>query len=146
MREFLDRDALTNDFRRELRLCQLLPVLGLDLRDVDVGADLERQPEGHVAVIGAGRVVVEEIVDAGNLQLNDAGNGIGHGLSAGTGVIGVDLDDRRRYLGKLRDGQGHHCHEADHHDHDREDRGKDRPVDEKPRAHLDASVFFGSGA
>ena len=125
----------------QLRLCQFLPVLGLDLRDVDVGVDLERQPEGHVPVIGAGRVVVEEVVDAGNLQLDDTGDGISHGLSAGTRVIGVDLDDRRRDLGKLRDGQGHHRHEADHHNHDREDRGEDRPIDEKPRAHLDASVF-----
>jgi hypothetical protein len=113
--------------------------------NVDVGVDLKRQAEGHVPVIGAGRVVVQEVVDARNLQLNDTGDGIRHGLSAGTGVIGVDLHDRRGNLRELRDGQGDHCHEADHHDHDGKDRGEDRSIDEKPRAHLDASVF-GPGA
>ena len=65
-RDFRDADALAHDLRRKLRFSQLDPILGLDLSDVDVGADLERQLDRHVPVVGAGGIVVEQIIDAGS--------------------------------------------------------------------------------
>src|SRR5262249_40314853 len=115
-------------------------------RNVDVGADLEREAEGHVPVISARGVVVEEVVDSGNLQLDDTGDGVCHGFSARSGIVRVDLHDRRGNWRKLCDGQSHHRYEADHHNDDREDRGKDRPVNEEPWAHLDASAFGPGGS
>ncbi len=73
-RHFFDRNTLADDFRRQLRLRQLLAVLGLYLRDVHVRPDLERELDGHVPVIGAGGVVVEEVVDAGKLHFDRTRN------------------------------------------------------------------------
>ena len=41
-RQLLDRDALTNDFRRQLRLSKLLSILRLHLRDVRIRPNFER--------------------------------------------------------------------------------------------------------
>ena len=64
-RYFLHANTLADDFRRQLRFCQLFTVLSLNLRDIHVRSDLEREPDGHVAIVGARRVVVKEIVDTG---------------------------------------------------------------------------------
>ena len=69
-RQFFDRDPPADDLGRKLRLGQLLAVLRLDLRDVRVRADLEREPDRYVPVVGAGGVVVEEIVDTGKLHFD----------------------------------------------------------------------------
>ena len=71
-RHFLDRNALADDFGRQLGLRQLLAVLGLYLRDVHIRPNLERELDGHVPVIGAGGVVVEKVVDAGKLHFDRA--------------------------------------------------------------------------
>ncbi len=51
--------TLPDDFRRQLRLGKLLAILGLDLGDVRIGADLERQFNGHMPVVAAGGVEIQ---------------------------------------------------------------------------------------
>ena len=71
-RHFLDRNALADNFGRQLGLRQLLAVLGLYLGDVHIRTNLECELDGHVPVIGAGGIVVEEVVDAGKLHFDRA--------------------------------------------------------------------------
>ena len=71
-RHFLDRNALTDNFGRQLGLRQFLAVLGLYLSDVHIRPNLERELDGHVPVIGAGGIVVEKVVDAGKLHFDRA--------------------------------------------------------------------------
>ena len=139
-RQFFDRDPPADDLRRKLRLRQLLAVLRLDLRDVRVRADLEREPDSHVTVVGAGGVVVEEIVDAGELHFDGPRHRLGDHFRAGAGVVGVDLYHGRRDLRKLGDGQDIHGCQAHDHDDDGDNRREDRPFDEKGGAHLAPSV------
>ena len=104
-RHFFHTDALPDDFRGKLRLSQFLPVLSLHLRDVDVGSDLKRQLDRHVAVIGAGGIVVEEIIDSRQLHLDRPCHRIRDHFGAGAGIVGINLNDRRRDFWKLRDRQ-----------------------------------------
>jgi hypothetical protein len=71
-RHFLDRNALTDNFGRQLGLRQFLAVLGLYLSNVHVRPNFERELDGHVPVIGAGGIVVEKVVDAGKLHFDRA--------------------------------------------------------------------------
>jgi hypothetical protein len=128
--------SLADHFRRQLRLRQLHPVLRLHLRDVDVRADLERKPDADVPVVRAGGIVIQEIVDAGELHFDGARHRIGHDLRAGARIIGFDLDDGRTDIRELRDGEGRERRQPDDDDDDREDGGEDRSLDEKSRAHF----------
>ncbi len=103
-RQFFDGHSLTDDFRRKLWLCKLLAVLGLNLRDIDVRADFERQLDGHVTVVCARRIEVEETVDAGQLQFNGTRDRFRDDICACTRVIRVDLHHRGSDLRKLSDG------------------------------------------
>ena len=57
----------------------------------------------------------------------------GDRLGAGAGILAGDVDDRRRDLGILRDRQAREGDAAEDHEHDRDHRGEDRPVDEEMR-------------
>ena len=58
-----------------------------------------------------------------------------------------DVDDRRRDLRILRDRQPRERHAAEDHEHDRDDGGEDRPIDEEMRnAHRPAGPSVGLGA
>jgi hypothetical protein len=122
-------------FRRELRLGQFLPVLGLHQRDVHVRADLERELDRHVPVVGAGGTVINEMVDARQLHFDGAGDRIRDDLGAGARIVAGDLHHRRGDVWKLRHRQHRHRHQSRHDADDRDDRGKDRLVDEKLRVH-----------
>src|SRR6185312_438684 len=117
----------------------------LDLRDIDVRADFESQLDGHVTVVRARRIEVEEMIDPGELQLDGTGDRFRHDLRAGTGIIGFDLHHRRSDFRKLSDGQGQHRHQPYHHHDDGKNRGKYRSIDEKAEVHLDNSAPPTSG-
>ena len=61
-------------------------------------------------------------------------------LGVGPGIVGRDLDGRRRDLGILLDRQREQRDGADEHRHDRDDVGEDRPLDEELREHGVASL------
>jgi hypothetical protein len=88
-----------------------------------------------VPIVGAGRVIVEKIVDARKLHFDRACHSIGHHLGASARIVSLDLHHRGRDLWVLGHGQDLHGHKTHHHDHDGEDRGEDRAVDEKAGAH-----------
>ena len=104
-RHFLDRNALADNFGRQLGLRQLLAVLGLYLRDVHICPNLERELDGHVPVICAGGIVVEKVIDSGKLHFDRARDGIRDYFRARTWIVRLNLDNGRRDFRKLSDGQ-----------------------------------------
>ena len=139
-RHFLDRDPLPHDFRRQLWLGQFLAILGLDLCDIDVGPDLEREPDAHVPIVRTRRIEVEKVVDAGKLQFDRARHGFRHDLRTGSRIIGLNLHHRRRDFRKLRDGQGLHRNQSHHDDDDGENRRENRTIDKHTQVHLCRSI------
>jgi hypothetical protein len=97
--------TLPDDFRRQLRFRELFTVLGLDLGDVRVGADLKRQLDGHMPIVTAGGIEIEQVVDAGERDLDRPGDRFRCDFRAGTGIIRIDLNDRWGNLWKLGDRQ-----------------------------------------
>ncbi len=126
---------LPNDFVGQLGLGKALPVLRLDLCDIDIGADLEREPHRHVPIVRAGGIVIQEVIDAGELHLDRARHGFGDDFRARPGIIGIDLHHGRRDLRKLRDGQSMQRDQAHHHNDDGQDGGKNGAINKKMRAH-----------
>ena len=57
------------DVGRQVRLRLRDPVLDVDLVDVRIGVDVERDRQLHRAVVGVGRLHVEHVVDAVHLLL-----------------------------------------------------------------------------
>ena len=87
----------------------------------------------EAAVGGRVRRHVEHVLDAVDLLLDRSDHGGGDDLGAGAGILALHVDDRRRDLGILRDRQAEERHAAENDEHDRDDRGEDRPVDEEVR-------------
>ncbi len=65
-----DRQSLLIDFRRQLGLGEIDPVLDVDRVDVRIAADLEADGQRIAAVIAAGRSHVDRFVDAVDLRLD----------------------------------------------------------------------------
>ena len=89
----------------KLRLGDRHAVLHLHLRDVEIRAELERDGQLHVAVVGALAGHVEHVLHAVDLLLDRRGDGLGDGLGVGAGIAGGDGDRGRRDLRILRDRQ-----------------------------------------
>ena len=126
---------MAHDLFGELRLSERHPVLHVDLGDVGVGADLERDLHVERAVVAAGRRDVDHPFDAVYLLLQRLRHGRLDYLRVGAGVAGRDLDDRRRDVGVLVDRQGSERDEPGERDDDRDDEGEFRPVDEERAEH-----------
>ena len=116
---------------RQARLRDADAVLHLHLRDIQVGADIERDRDGEASVGGRIRRHVEHVLHAVDLLLDRSDHGGGDDLGVGAGVLPGDVDDRRRDLRILRDRQADERHAAEDDEHDRQHRGEDRPVDEE---------------
>ena len=128
-----DRKALLLYFRWQQRRCLRQMVLHLDLRDVGISAWLEGCGDADRTVRAAGRREVHQVVDAGQLLLDDLGHrGLRRG-SVGAGIESIDEDSWRRDGGILRDRQGADRQCPHQHDHQRNDGGEDWPVDEEAR-------------
>ena len=108
----VDHQALLRHHLRQLRhrLAQL--VLHVDLVDVRVAARLEHHHDLRVAARGAGRVVVEQVVDAVQLRLDRRRDVVGDHLGGRARVARVDRDLRRRHVRVLLDRRDRHRHRA----------------------------------
>ena len=121
-------------------------VLHPDLRQVQVGAGLERDGQRVVAVAGARRLHVEHAFDAVDRALDRQRDGIDEGLRAAAGIARGHDDRRRRDVRVLRDWQPRQSHGPDQDEQDRQDIGEYRAVDEKLRNHRAASARFDAAA
>src|SRR5690606_1614940 len=78
---------------------------------------------------------VDHAVDAVDLLLDGRGHRLRDGLGAGAGIARLHHHLGRDDRGVLLDRQRVHRREAGEHDHDRQDRREDRPVDEEAGDH-----------
>ena len=137
-RALIDGDADLLHRRRQPRDGGGDAVLHLHLRGIEIGADVEGDGDVELAIGGRVRGDVEHALDTVHRLFDRRHHGVGDGLGAGAGVLAGDGDGRRRDLGILRDRQTDERHPAQDHDHDRDDGGEDRPVDEEMRNAHDA--------
>ncbi len=122
-------------------------VLHLHLGDVEIGAEIEGHRDREASVRRRVRRHVDHVLDAVDLLLDRRHHGRGDDVGAGAGILPGHVDDRRRDLRILRDRQARERHAADDHEHDRDDGGEDRTIDEKMRnAHRPAGPSVGLGA
>ena len=117
------------------KLCLRLrdAVLNLDHVHITVGLNLERKRKVVVAVVGAASDHVEHIVHAIDLILNRHGHGVEHLLRTCARIRIHHLDGRRsqaRILGNRQFPDGHHTGKRQH---DGDDHGKTRTLDERAR-------------
>ena len=132
-RALVDRDADVAHVGGQPRRRGGDAVLHLHLRDIEIGAEIEGDGDGEAPVGGRVRGHVEHVLDAVDLLLDRRDHGRGDDVGAGARILAGDVDDRRRDLRILRDRQAEERHRAEDHEHDRDHRGKDRPVDEEMR-------------
>ena len=126
---FADDEALLLDLLRQAGEGLLDLVLDLDLRNVGIGALLERHRDIHRAARRRGRTEVNEPVDAGQRLLDDLRHAVLDCLRVGTREGCADGHLRRRDVGVLRDRQAHDRTDAAEHHDDREHPGEDRAID-----------------
>ncbi len=100
-----DGDADVAHVRRQARLRDRHAVLDLHLRDVEVGAELEGDGGGELAVGGRVRGHVDHVLDAVDLVLDRRHHRRGDHVGAGARILAGDVDGRRRDVGILRDRQ-----------------------------------------
>ena len=130
-RAFGHRHADVAHVGRQARLGDRDAVLHLHLRDVEIGADVERHLDRETAVARRVRRDIKHVLDAVDLLLDRSDHGRGHDFGTCAGILTRDVDDRRRDLGILRDRQPREGDRAEDHEHDRHHGGKDRPIDEE---------------
>ena len=130
-RRFGDGDADVTYVGRQARLRDRDTVLHLHLRDIEIGAEVEGDPDTEAPVGGRVRRDIQHVLDAVYLLLDGRDHGRGHDVGARAGILAGHVDDRRRDLGILGDGQARERHRAEDHEHNRHHRSKDRPVDKE---------------
>ncbi len=114
--------------RGDTRLRDRDPVLHLDLRNIEVGAELEGHVNLETAISGRVRGHVDHVRGGDHVR-------------ARPGILTADPNHRRRNLWILGDRQPPDGHRAKDNEGDRDDRSEDRPVDEEVRlAHLRFSL------
>jgi len=134
-RLLLHGDALRLHRLRQRRQRGRHAVLHQHLREIEIGADLERHRQG-VAAVGAGvGLHVDHAFHAVHLLLDRQRHGVDHRAGARTRVARRDLHGRRHDFGILRDRQREQGDAADHQHQDRQDVGENRPLDEEFRDH-----------
>ena len=135
-RLLLDGDALVLHRLRQLRQRARHAVLHQHLREVEVGADLERHRQRIGAVGAAVGLHVEHVLDAVDLLLDRQRHGVDHGLArwrrdsaSCTCTVGGTTS------GYCATGEAEQADAADQDHQDRDDVGEDRPLDEEFRDH-----------
>jgi hypothetical protein len=127
------RHADAPDVLGQARLGDGDAVLHQHLRLVEIGAELERDGQHHLAVGGGLRGHVEHVLDAVDLLLDRRRHRVGDDLGRRARIRRAHDDGRRHDVWVLRHGQRAIRNGADDDRHDGDHRGKDRPVDEEPR-------------
>ena len=88
------------------------------------------------SVGGAGRLVIERVVDTVDLLLDWLRHGRFDHFGVGARIGGVERHLRRHDLGELRDRDRGDGDDAGKRDDDGDDEGKPRPLDEDVGKHL----------
>ena len=125
----LHDEALRLHLRRQLGERALHAVVDVDGVDVGVGAERERNGQRVAAVIAAGRLHVEHLVDADDLGFERLGDAGFHHVGGGARKIRGDRHLRRHDVGKLRDRDLQQRQRAGDRDDERDDDGQPRAVD-----------------
>src|SRR5439155_13531059 len=116
-------------------------ILHQHLRRVEIGAELERDAQRHVAVAGALRRHVEHVLNAIDLLFDRRRYRFRYDFRVCAGIVGRDLDRWWRDVRILRDWKRRKRDDANERDDNTDHAGKDRPVDEKVRkVHSNAEV------
>ena len=139
-RILLHDDALRLHRLRQRGQRSRYPVLYQDLRNVEVGADLERHRQRVAAIGAAVGLHVDHAFDAVHLLLDGQGDGIDEGAGACSGIARGDLHRRRHHVGVLRHRQRKHGDAADHNHQDGQHVRKNGPRDEKIGDHGAAAI------
>ena len=145
----MDRNADIAHVGRQSRLCNGDAVLHLHLGDVEIGTDIEAHRNCEAAVAGRIRRQVNHVLDAIDLLLDRRNHSGGHDVGAGARILAGNGDGRRRDIRILRDRQTGEGHSTDDHEHNRDHRRENWPVDEEVRnAHglVSPRYFAGCGA
>ena len=132
IRRLLGRgDAEAADFFRQLRQGLRDAVLHLDLRVVDVRAELEGDGERHDAIARRLREHVEGVLNAVDGLLERRRDGLGDRLGIRARVIRHHDNGRRDDLRILADRQSKHRDGAEQEDDYREHAGENRSANEE---------------
>ena len=124
-------DALPGDRRREFGRGRRDVVLSEDGVQIGIGADVERDLQGHRPVVGRGGLHVEHVADTHHGLGHRRRHGIVHRLGIGAVVGRRDLHDRGRDVGILFDRQLRDRDQPHEHDDDGQRDGENRTRDEK---------------
>ena len=116
---------------RQSRLSLRHPVLGLYLRNIQIGAELEGHRDGKGAVRRRGGVGVNRVFNTVDLLFQRRDDSLGNGFGRRAGILAADHYRGRNDLGILADRQIRHREQARNRDQNREDSRKDRPFDEE---------------
>ena len=119
--------------KRQAGLRDADSILHLDLRDIEVGADVEADGDREASVAGRIRRHVDHVLDAVDLLFDRRDHGGSHDVGAGAGILARHGDSRRRDLRILRNRQPEKGHTAQDQENDRDDGGKNRSVNEEVR-------------
>ena len=101
----LDRDTEVLDVLRQERLCLRIAIVDENVRDIDVGPDVERDDLAHRAIVRVGRLHVQHAIDAVHLLLDRRRHRLLDRQRVRARVRRVQVDLRRQDLRKLRDRQ-----------------------------------------
>ena len=126
-----ERQAERVHVGRQVRLCLGDAVLDVDLIDVGVRLDAERDAQLHRAVVRVRRLHVQHVVDAVHLLLERCRHRLLDRHGIGPDVIRRDDDLRRDDVGELRDRERSHRHQAADDGDDGDDDRDDRTIDEE---------------
>src|SRR5258708_24285506 len=125
-------DAVALHLFRQSRLRDRDAVLHQHLRLVEIGAELEGDRDGEIAVRGRLAVEIQHVLDAVDLLLDRGSNRIGNRLRGGAGILRGDDDGRRHHLRIFRNRQRGVGDCADNQQHDRQHHRQNGLVDGKP--------------
>ena len=100
---------------------------------IEIGAELKRDAQRHVAIARTLRRHVEHVLNAVDLLLDRRRNRFRYHLRVGAGIGGRDLDRWWRNVRILRNRKRRKRDHADERDNDADDTGENWPVDEEVR-------------
>ena len=116
---------------RQARLHGLDAVLHIHLGQLGVGAGLEGGLDlGRARGVHRG-LEVQQVADAGQLALDQRDHGVIERLGRGARIGGIQAHRGRRHRGIARDRQLRNGKHTQQHDEQRDDPGKDGPVNEE---------------
>ena len=132
---FLHRYARLLNFARQTGFRLLHFVLHLNLGGIRIGTLLKGDGNADRAVGAAGGCKVEQVVQSGELLLNNLGDAVFQGFRRGAGVGGGDFYRRRGDVRILGDRQGADSQNPGEHNQNGDNPGEDRASHEETGEH-----------